>query len=153
MKLLRLFAFCALGDPQGLCWVIDDSSIELGPDSEGVARASAANLSLPADDATAAGRFTPTLYVSPTSGQLSPWEESRVRLTFTPKRTGLLSFALPVWLERVPSKKTRPYLTLRVQVNVVWGGAGIGWSRRWDVSITSVRNFAFPARIFPLDFG
>lgn len=66
--------------------------------------------------ASSSGPVTPVLYVSPTSGQLSPGEESRIRLTFTPNRAGVLTFALPVWLARVPERGTRPYLTLHVKV-------------------------------------
>ncbi|CAM9417792.1 unnamed protein product, partial [Hapterophycus canaliculatus] len=61
------------------------------------------------------GPATPVLYVSPTSGQLSPGEESRIRLTFTPSRSGTMAFALPVWLARVPETDSRPYLTLSVK--------------------------------------
>ena len=107
---------------------MDDAYLrEPGPRAEGVAETDAGNPGvsaappLPADaDAAAAstgpGPATPVLYVSPTSGQLSPGEESRIRLTFTPNRAGVLMFALPVWLARVPERGTRPYLTLHVKV-------------------------------------
>lgn len=102
---------------KGLCWVLDDAYLkEPGPRAEGLAGAEVAYPSPPPDDETSAGPVTPTLYVSPTTGQLSPGEESRIRLTFTPKRAGVLSFALPVWLAREPAKGSRPYLTLQVKV-------------------------------------
>ncbi len=128
---------------QGLCWVIDDAYLkEPGPRAEGVADAadtgnpgvSAAAPVLRADAAAAAaspGPVTPVLYVSPTSGQLSPGEESRIRLTFTPNRAGVLTFALPVWLARVPERGTRPYLTLHVKVKQGRRAGGPGRGQRF----------------------
>lgn len=105
---------------------MDDAFLkEPGPRAEGVPEGDGRNPGIsappppPVDAAAAAsssGPVTPVLYVSPTSGQLSPGEESRIRLTFTPNRSGVLTFALPVWLARVPSRDTRPYLTLSVKV-------------------------------------
>lgn len=108
---------------------MDDAYLkEPGPRAEGVLEDDhntgvSTPLSPSADAAAAAspGPVTPVLYVSPTSGQLSPGEESRVRLTFTPNRAGVLTFTLPVWLARVPERGTRPYLTLCVKVRR-WGG-------------------------------
>eukprot|EP00903_Cladosiphon_okamuranus_P009303 g8875.t1 len=111
---------------EGLCWVVDDAYLkEPGPRAEGLpegdAGAPGTSISpLPPGDpdvigASSSGPVTPVLYVSPTSGQLSPGEESRIRLTFTPNRAGVLTFALPVWLARVPERGTRPYLTLQVK--------------------------------------
>lgn len=103
---------------QGLCWVMDDAFLrEPGPKAEGITDTGAGCLPHPPEPAASTDPVTPALYVSPTSGQLSPGEESRIRLTFTPKRAGVLSFALPVWLARMPAKGTRPYLTLNVKVN------------------------------------
>lgn len=103
--------------PQGLCWVLDDAFLKgPGARAEGIADEDV-DCPLDSPDASVASDpVTPALYVSPTSGQLSPGEESRIRLTFTPKRAGALSFALPVWLARVPAKEKRPYLTLVVKV-------------------------------------
>lgn len=116
-----------LTPPQGLCWVIDDAYLkEPGPRAEGILEGGAGvpGVSVPPPPpgdpdgigASSSGPVTQVLYVSPTSGQLSPGEESRIRLTFTPNRAGVLSFALPVWLARVPERETRPYLTLHVKV-------------------------------------
>lgn len=106
---------------QGLCWVLDDAFLKgTGPRAEGVPDDEGADDFRPdsPDSLVGSDPVTPALYVSPTSGQLSPGEESRIRLTFTPKRAGALTFALPVWLARVPAKDTRPYLTLMVKVTV-----------------------------------
>lgn len=100
---------------------------EPGPRAEGIAdgdirNAGIAALPHPVDAAAvvaSSGPATPVLYVSPTSGQLSPGEESRIRLTFSPSRSGTMAFALPVWLARVPETGTRPYLTLSVKVACV----------------------------------
>lgn len=114
---------------QGLCWVLDDAYLkEPEPRAEGLperdAGAPGTSVSPPPPGdpdgigASSSGPVTPVLYVSPTSGQLSPGEESRIRLTFTPNRAGVLTFALPVWLARVPERGTRPYLTLQVKVSI-----------------------------------
>lgn len=96
---------------------MDDAYLrEAGARAEGVADAGDPGPTDPSENAASAGPVTPALYVSPTSGQLSAGEESRVRLTFTPKRAGALEFELPVWLAREPVKGTRPYLTLYVRV-------------------------------------
>lgn len=114
--------------PQGLCWAIDDAFLrEPGPRAEGIVGTEDVLTPSPPDMTTSTVPVTPALYVSPTSGQLNPGEESRIRLTFTPKRAGALSFALPVSLTRVPVKGARPYLKLRVQVRVecvLWGERG-----------------------------
>ena len=112
---------------QGVCWVMDDAYLkEPGPRAEGIPEREAGSPGVSASPpppgdpdgigASSSGPVTPVLYVSPTSGQLSPGEESRIRLTFTPNRAGVLTFALPVWLARVPERGTRPYLTLYVKV-------------------------------------
>ena len=108
---------CLPTSPQGLCWVIDDAFLQgTGARAEGIDAEEADCHPDSPDDSASSDPVTPALYVSPTSGQLSPGEDSRIRLTFTPKRVGALSFALPVWLARVPAKETRPYLTLLVKV-------------------------------------
>ncbi|CAM9334154.1 unnamed protein product [Discosporangium mesarthrocarpum] len=85
---------------QGLSWVMDDSALRV-EDNE---------------DMPLGATKTPTFYVSPTSGELSPGEETRVRVTFTPKSDRDYTFHLPVWLaRRLPSKGTRPYLKLTLQ--------------------------------------
>lgn len=104
---------------QGLTWVMDDSFLrESGPRAEGILpSAEVSSLHLP-DEKASTAPTTRALYVSPTEGQLSPGEEARVRLTFTPKRAGSLSFSLPVWLtSRVPPPGSRPYMTLHVRVS------------------------------------
>lgn len=101
---------------------MDDAYLrEAGARAEGIACAGTVGPPDPSENAASTGPVTPALYVSPTSGQLSPGEESRVRLTFTPKRAGVLSFELPVWLAREPATGTRPYLTLHVRVSVCFG--------------------------------
>lgn len=105
---------------QGLCWVLDDAFLhEPGPRAEGVIEQGAPVIPHHSGADASTGPVTPALFVSPTSGQLSPGEESRIRLTFTPKRAGTLSFALPIWLAREPVEGIRPYMTLRVQVILV----------------------------------
>lgn len=90
-----------------------------GPEADGVEGAGMSVPPPPPSDAEPAGPVTPALYVSPTEGNLAPGEEARIRLTFTPKRAGVLSFALPVWLaSKLPKRGTRPYLTLNVHVSV-----------------------------------
>lgn len=109
---------------------MDDAFLkEPGPRAEGVPDGYGRNPGMSAQPPPAAeaassssGPVTPVLYVSPTSGQLSPGEESRIRLTFTPNRSGVLTFALPVWLTRVPDRGTRPYLSLSVKVTNTAGG-------------------------------
>lgn len=107
------------GASQGLTWVVDDSFLrESGPRAEGILPgAEVSSLHLP-DEKASTAPTTRALYVSPTEGQLSPGEEARVRLTFTPKRAGALSFSLPIWLtSRVPPPGSRPYMTLHVRVS------------------------------------
>lgn len=98
--------------------MLDDAFLKgTGTRAEGVADQEEGDDPPDSPEASAASDpVTPALYVSPTSGQLSPGEESRIRLTFTPKRAGALSFALPVWLAREPERDTRPYMTLLVKV-------------------------------------
>lgn len=108
--------YCTL---QGLHWVIDDTHLrEPGPRAEGIIDGGEVSYPRPLDVSQSTSPAPLVLYVSPTEGQLSPGEETRVRLTFTPKRAGYSSFSLPVWLApRVPPPGTRPYLSLNVRVS------------------------------------
>lgn len=99
---------------------MDDAYLrETGPEAEGIVGAGMATPPAAHDiNVSTDVPVTPALYVSPTGGRLGPGEECRLRLTFTPKRAGVLSFSLPVWLaDRVPEPRTRPYLKLRVHVS------------------------------------
>ncbi|CAM9172605.1 unnamed protein product [Choristocarpus tenellus] len=100
---------------QGLSWIMDDSVLRCEEKDEkliGVTK-------------------TPIFYISPTSGELSPGEETRLRVTFTPKSDRDYTFQLPVWLsQRQPPEGTRPYLTLEVQ--------GFGVYPRLSFSATEV---------------